>query len=347
MLKLDKIFRTAVEYKASDIYITTGTKPVLRINGDILLIEEHPIITQDLGKEYIFETMTPEQQKAFTENFDIDYAIEIPGIARFRVSVFNQRKGIAAVFRLIPSVIKSMDELALPQQLKRITSMRNGIVLVTGPTGSGKSTTLASIINEINQTQRQHIITIEDPIEFIHDNKLSIVDQREVGSHTKSFSKALRASLREDPNVVLIGEMRDLETMSLAITAAETGHLVFATMHTNGAAKSIDRVIDAFPPDQQNQIRTQFADSLKCILWQTLLKKKDGQGRLGAFEILFNNSAIANMIRKMKTYQIQSALETGINEGMQTMQRALTGLVEQGLITDETARENMPRELEI
>lgn len=346
-MKLDKIFRTALEYKASDVYITTGTKPVLRIHGDLLMIEEHPIITPETAKEYIFETMSETQQKELMTNLDSDFAIEIPGTARFRVSVFFQRKGMAAVFRIIPSVIQSMDELGLPQQLKKITAMKNGIVLVTGPTGSGKSTTLASIMNEINVNQRQHIITVEDPIEFIHENKLSVIDQREVGAHTTSFSKALRASLREDPDVLLIGEMRDLETMALAITAAETGHLVLTTLHTNGASKSVDRVIDAFPPTQQNQIRTQFADSLRCIVWQNLLKRKDGKGRVGAFEILFNNHAISNMIRKMKTYQIQSALETGIADGMQTMQRGLSGLVEQGVITEEAAQENMPDELEI
>lgn len=341
-MKLDKLFHTAVEYKASDIYITTGSKPVIRIHGELVTVEEHPVLTQETAQEYIFESMNEAQKKAFTEGLDIDYAIEISGVARFRVNVFMQRKGVGAIFRLIPTNVQSMDELALPNQLKKIPGFQNGIVLVTGPTGSGKSTTLAALVNEINLKQKQHIITIEDPIEFIHDNKLSVVDQREVGNHTLSFSKALRASLREDPDVILVGEMRDLETMALAITAAETGHLVFATVHTSGAAKAVDRIIDAFPPEQQNQIRVQFSESLKCIVWQTLLKRKDQQGRIGAYEILFNNHAIANMIRKSKTFQIQSALETGIAEGMQTMQRALGGMVEQGLISEETAQENMP-----
>lgn len=346
-MKLDKLFRTTVEYKASDLYITTGTKPVLRIHGELVLVEEHPVITEETAHDYIFETIPEEQSKNFTTTKDIDYAIELPGIARFRVNVFFQRKGIAAVFRLIPSVVASMEDLGLPPQLKKITQMQNGLVLVTGPTGSGKSTTLAALVNEINKTQRQHVITIEDPIEFVHENKMSIIEQREINTHTTSFAKALRASLREDPDIILVGEMRDLETMALAITAAETGHLVLATLHTSGAAKAIDRVIDGFPPNQQNQIRVQFSESLRCIAWQTLLKRKDGTGRVGAFEILFNNHAVANMIRKSKTYQIQSVLETGIAEGMQTMQRALTSLVEEGLIDENTAAENLPEEIEV
>lgn len=344
-MKIDKIFRTAVQYKASDIYITTGTKPVLRVNGDLVLIEEHPVITKEMAQEYIFETMTEAQQKTLLEKLDIDYALEITEVARFRVSAFFQRKGMGATFRLIPTIVQSMEQLNLPAQLKKIPAFENGIVLVTGPTGSGKSTTLASFVHEINSAQRQHIITIEDPIEFIHENKMSVVDQREVGNHTSSFSKALRAGLREDPDVILIGEMRDLETMSLAITAAETGHLVFATVHTSGAGKTVDRIIDAFPPDQQNQIRIQFSESLRCIVWQNLLKRKDETGRVGAYEILFNNSAISNMIRKNKTYQIPSAIETGVGEGMQTMKRCLLGMLEQGLISEETAREYMPEEM--
>lgn len=346
-MKLDKLFRTAVEYKASDIYITTGTKPVLRIHGELLQVEEHPVITKESAQEYIFETMTEAQQRNFLENWDIDYGLEIAGVARFRVNAFFQRKGIGACFRLIPNVIRSMDELGLPPQLKKVPQFPNGIVLVTGPTGSGKSTTLAALIHEINSKQRAHIITIEDPIEFVHENKLSVIDQREVGNNTATFSRALRASLREDPDVVLIGEMRDLETMALAITAAETGHLVLATLHTSGANKAIDRVIDAFPSEQQNQIRTQFSESLKCIVWQNLLRRKDGKGRIGAYEILFNNHAIANMIRKNKTYQIASSLETGIGEGMQTMKRSIGMLLEQGLISDEVAQKNLPEEMEI
>lgn len=346
-MQLDKIFHTAMAYKASDIYITVGSKPVLRINGQLTFIDEHEVLTKETAEQYIFETMTELQKKKFTEKMDIDFALELPGIARFRVNAFYQRKGVGAVFRLIPPVVKTMDELGIPLQLKRVAQLPSGIVLVTGPTGSGKSTTLAALINEINAKQREHIITIEDPIEFVHDNKLSVVDQREVGAHTESFASSLRASLREDPDVILVGEMRDLETISLAITAAETGHLVFATLHTRGAANAVDRIIDAFPAGQQNQIRIQFAESLRCVVWQTLLKRKDGEGLVGAYEILFNNHAVANMIRQSKTYQISSALETGINEGMQTMKRSVMGLVEQGIISDETAAEVLPEEVDV
>lgn len=346
-MKLDKLFRTAVQYGASDIYITSGTKPVLRINGDLILVEEHPVLTNEVARDYILETMSDTQQKTLNSGLDLDYALEIPDVARFRVNAFFQRKGIGATFRLIPTIVQGMDDLNLPQQLKKILSYKNGIVLVTGPTGSGKSTTLASLVREINATQRRHIITIEDPIEFVHENNQSVIDQREVGTHTSSFTKALRASLREDPDVILIGEMRDLETMALAITAAETGHIVLATLHTSGAGKAVDRVIDAFPPNQQNQIRVQFSEALRCVIWQNLLKRKDGKGRVGAYEIMFNNSAISNMIRKSKTFQIPSALETGVAEGMQTMERALNELIERGVITEEEAQPYMPEEMEI
>lgn len=345
-MKLDKIFRTAVEYKASDIYITAGEKPVLRIHGDLLLIEEHPVITKEQAEEYILETMTDDQKKSFLGNWDLDYALEFPGVARFRIHAFYQKKGMGANLRLIPTVVQTMDELNLPSQLKKIPLFSNGIVLVTGPTGSGKSTTLASIVNEINNSQREHIITIEDPIEFVHENKKCIIDQREVGYHTKSFHNSLRATLRGDPGVILIGEMRDLETMSLALSSAETGQLVLTTLHTSGAAKAIDRIIDSFPSAQQNQARMQLSESLRCIVWQTLLKRKDGKSRIGAFEILFNNHAIANMIRKNKTYQIQSSIETGISEGMQTMKRQIEMLLEQGTISEETAMANLPEEEE-
>lgn len=346
-MKLDKIFRTAVEYNASDIYITTGSKPVLRINGDLVEVHEHEPLTEVLAEEYIYETMTENQKKEFKEKRDLDYAVELPGIARLRANAFVQRKGISAVFRVIPSTIKTMDELGLPQQLKKIPGFANGIVLITGPTGSGKSTTLSSIIHHINTSEKSHIITIEDPIEFVHENKMSIVEQREVGSHTKGFAEALRSSLREDPDVLLLGEMRDLETIALALTAAETGHLVLATLHTSGAAKAIDRVIDAFPPSQQNQIRTQFSESLKAVVWQNLIKRQDGKGRVAAYEILFNNHAVGNMIRKSKTFQIQSVLETGTSEGMQTMEKSLKDLLSQGLISEETAQGYMPVNFEV
>lgn len=346
-MKLDKIFRTALEYKASDIYITTGCTPTLRIHGDLVPIKDHPELTPETAQEYLFDVMNDFQKERFQKQKDLDFSIEITGVARFRVNVFFQRKGMAGVFRLIPSKIQTLDELGLPVQLRKILNYEKGLVLVTGPTGSGKSTTLASIIDEFNRTFTEHILTVEDPIEFVHENKRSVVEQREVGNHTLSFQTALRAALREDPDIILVGEMRDLETIALALTAAETGHLVLATLHTSGVAETINRVIDVFPPSQQNQIRTQLSESLKVILWQKLLKRKDGTGRVGAFEILFSNTAAANMIRKEKTYQMSSVLETGAQEGMQTMKQAILDLLEKGLVSEEEARENMPEELEI
>lgn len=346
-IKLDKIFRTALQYNASDVYITTGAKPILRINGDLVRIKEHEILSKKMAEDYLLEIMNEEQKRQFQKSLDLDFSIDIEDIARFRVNMFVQRKGIGAVFRVIPANVYTMDELNLPEQLKRIPNLPNGLVIVTGPTSSGKSTTLASIIHEINLNEAKHILTIEDPIEFIHDNKKSIIDQREVGTHTLSFQRALKSSLREDPDVILIGEMRDLETISLAITAAETGHLVLGTLHTSGAAKSIDRIIDAFPHEQQNQIRTQLAEGLQAVVWQTLLKTKDKKGRIGAYEIMFNNHAIANMIRKGNTHQIDSVIETSTKEGMQNMKKALEDLIEADLVDEEEAMAQMPPEIDV
>ena len=346
MVQLEKIFRTALQYRASDVYITSGCKPVLRINGDLIYIEEHPVLTKKMAEDYLLELMTDEQKKYFASNLDLDFSIDLESIARFRVNMFVQRKGIAAAFRLIPEVVYSLDELGLPEQLKKIPMLDTGLVIVTGPTGSGKSTAMAAILNEININEARHIITVEDPIEFVHQNKKSIFEQREVKSHTKSFHNALRSCLREDPDVVYIGEMRDLETISLAITAAETGQLVLATLHTSGAAKSVDRIIDAFPFEQQNQIRAQISESLRAVVWQNLLKTKDNKGRIAALEIMFNNNAIANMIRKSKTHQIDSAIETGFKEGMQTMKKSISDLLEADLISEEEAIGNLPQEFE-
>ena len=274
-MKLDKIFRTAIQYKASDIFISTGSKPILRINGDLIAVEDHPILTKQMAEDYLLETLNEIQKKKFEQTLDLDFSLEIENIGRFRVNMFVQRKGISAAFRIIPEVVFSLDELALPQQIRQITQLKQGLVIITGPTGSGKSTTLAAIANEINEKQSKHIITIEDPIEFTHENKKSMFEQREVGTHTASFAKALKASVRENPDIIIVGEMRDLETISLAVTAPETGHLVLATLHTSGAAKSVDRIIDAFPPSQQNQIRAQLAESLKVVFWQNLIKTKD------------------------------------------------------------------------
>ncbi len=344
MYKLDKIFRTAVQYQASDIFIATGAKPTLRINGDLIQIAEHPILTKKLAEEYLLEILSEEQRKHFSESLDMDFSIDIENIARFRVNMFVQRKGISAAFRLIPETVITMDELGLPAQIKKVTQMKNGLVIVTGPSGSGKTTTLAAILNEFNRTQKKHIITIEDPIEYVHKDNQCVIQQREVGIHTHSFNSALKAALRENPDIIMVGEMRDLETIQNAISAAETGHLVIATLHTLGCADSVNRIIDSFPGDQQNQVRAQLSESLRAVFWQTLIKTQDSKGRVAAFEIMFNNNAIGNMIRKAATHQIGSVIETSTKEGMQTMKKAITDLLQAGLITEEAALQNLPRE---
>jgi len=346
MYKIEKILRTAVQYHASDIFIITGAKPALRINGDIVKIEKHTPLSKKEAEEYLLEILTTEQKKKFEQTLDIDFSLNIENIARFRVNMFVQSNGISAAFRLIPQNPLSMDELGLPNQLKKIAKLPNGLIIVTGPSGSGKTTTLASMIQEINKNQAKHIITIEDPIEYVYSDDKSIIQQREVGTHTHSFQRALKASLRENPDIILVGEMRDLETMQQAITAAETGHLVFTTLHTMGCGESVNRIIDSFPADQQNQIRTQLAQSLKAVCWQNLIKTKDKKGRVAAFEIMFSNNAIANMIRKGNTHQINSVIETSGKEGMQTMKTSLQNLLESGIITEEKALENLPKKFE-
>jgi twitching motility protein PilT len=309
-------------------------------------IEEHPLLTKKLAEEYLLEIMTPEQRKAFEKSLDLDFSIDIESICRFRVSMFVQRKGISAVFRLIPETVMSLDELGLPAQLKKAVKFKNGLVIVTGPTGSGKTTTLASMVNEVNKNSKKHVITIEDPIEYVHKDVQSIIQQRELGTCTHSFARALKSSLRESPDIVMLGEMRDIDTMQQAITAAETGHLVLTTLHTSGCANSINRIIDAFPFEQQNQIRAQLAESLRAVFWQTLVKTKDEKGRIAALEIMFVNNAIANMIRKGTTHQVNSVIETSTKEGMQTMKKAVTDLFQANLITEEKALENIPKEFE-
>lgn len=337
-MELLKIFQTAVKYNASDVYISAGSKPALRIHGDLVLIEEHPILSKQMAERYIAEAMNEQQKAAFARSLDLDFALDVDGVGRFRVNVFMQHRGIGAVFRVIPEDIKTLDDLNMPTQLKKIADYKQGIVLVTGPTGSGKSTTLAAIVEEINRRFQYNVVTIEDPIEFIHQNKKAFIQQREVGTHTDSFAAALRSSLRESTDVILIGEMRDHETISLALTAAETGHLVLSTLHTSGASKSIDRIIDTFPNEQQNQIRSQLAQNLRAVVWQQLLPTADNNSRVAALEILFANSAIENLIRRGKTFQIQSVIETGMHEGMQTMKRAIEDLAAQGFITKDSAK---------
>lgn len=343
MAQLDKLFRTAVQYGASDLYLPAANKPILRINGDLIQIEEHPILDKKIMDSYILEIIPPNLKSQFEQTSDIDFSHELEGVARFRVNLFIQKNGLSAVFRLIPTQVSTIDDLKLPEQLKKISQFKNGLVLVTGPTGSGKSTTLAAIVNEINVNYNRHILTIEDPIEFVYKNSKSVIQQREVGANTMSFDKALRAALRESCDVILVGEMRDLETIKLALTAAETGHLVLATLHTSGAAKAVDRIIDVFPAEQQNQIRTQISETIRSVVWQSLLKTKDGKGRVAALEIMFYNTAISNLIRKGATHQINSIIETNAQMGMQTMRKALENLVLNGLVSQEEAIQYLPK----
>lgn len=351
MESIRKLLRTAIQYKASDLYLTTGSKPILRINGELILVEQHPILDKKVAEAYLLEVMNDSLKEKLRQESDLDFSIEAEGIARFRVNIFVQRKGIGGIFRVIPEKPLSIEDLKLPSKLKEIANLKQGLVLLTGPTGCGKSTTLAALIKEINDTQKKHIITIEDPIEFIHENNQSIIEQREIGNHTSSFQRALRAALREDPDVILVGEMRDLETISLAITAAETGHLVLATLHTSGAAKAVDRMIDVFPPNQQEQIRTQLSETLAAILWQNLLPSQvamvNGSQQVAALEILISNPAVRNLVRKGHTHQLNSVIETHRKEGMQTMRQALETLQMNNIISSEVYAEYLPKEIEL
>jgi len=332
--KIDRLFQIMAERKGSDLHISVGAPPIIRIHGDLTRITPN-VLPQEETKKLLYEIMSPYQQKRFEDEKEIDFAYSVPGIGRFRANVFLQNRGIAAVFRIIPEKILTIEELQSPPQLLNFAKLHKGLVLCTGPTGSGKSTTLAALIDYVNRTRADHIITIEDPIEFVHPNKKCLVNQRELGSHTDSFAAALRSALREDPDVILVGELRDQETIQLALTAAETGHLVFGTLHTSSAPKTVDRIIDVFPAGQQGQIRTQLSETLKGVIAQTLLKRKDG-GRIAAVEILVGNAAIANLIREGKTFQIPSILQTSKGEGMQTLDMALLDLYERNLITAET-----------
>jgi twitching motility protein PilT len=319
------------ERGCSDLHLSAGSPAMVRLNGELQSIDGTPLSKDDVHR-MIYEILNDEQRRIFEENRDLDFAIELGEVARFRVNVFNQRSGEGAVFRLIPTQIRSFQELGLPEVVQTLALRENGLVLVTGPTGSGKSTTLATMIDLINLKTKKHIITLEDPIEFVHKSKSCLVNQREIGSHTKSFASALRAALREDPDVILVGEMRDLETISLALTAAETGHLVLATLHTKSAPKTIDRVIDAFPPAQQQQIRVQVAEALQGVVSQVLIPTKDKKGRVAALEIMVATVAIRNLIREAKTHQMPSSIQTGTQIGMQSLEQALRGLVMQGRV---------------
>ncbi len=337
MAGIDNLFRVLITKGGSDLHISPENTPLLRISGDLFPIGDKKI-TPSQCKTMLHEIMTDVQKEEFEANYDIDFAYEVPALeARFRANIFLGRHGISAVFRQIPNRILSVKQLGLPHVVLNFTQYSKGLVLITGPTGCGKSTTLAALIDHINNTQKGHIITIEDPIEFVHTSKGCLVNQREVGRHTKSFKSALRASLREDPDIILVGEMRDLETIELAITAAETGHLVFGTLHTSSAAQTVDRIVNVFPTNQQEQIRTMLAESLIGIVAQQLIRTRDGK-RCAASEILFVNSAVSNLIREEKTYQIPSIIQTGKAVGMQLMDRSLQNLVEAKKISIDEAR---------
>lgn len=335
MAHIDSLLQHALECEASDLHLRTGSPPLVRVHGHLL-----PILTMGHTEDYetaILGLLNEGQRQQFEAQHDLDFSYEVPGVGRFRVNLLRQHRGLGAVFRLLPNRIPTLEELGLPSVVLALSRLEQGLVLVTGPAGSGKSTTLAAIIDHINQECDKHIVTIEDPLEFIHPNKKSLVTQREVGSHTHSFAAALRAVLREDPDIILLGELRDLETISLAITAAETGHLVFGTLHTRTAASTVDRLIDVFPPDQQGQVRTMLADTLHGVIAQQLLMRADGKGRVMAVEILMGNTALANLIREGKTYQIPSLIQTGRRERMQTMDQAILELLRVKLITPQEA----------
>jgi len=335
-MELNKLLNIAKERDASDLHITVGVPPILRINGDLKKLNLPELAAEDIHG-MILGILNEEQKTKYEKNYELDFSYELKNISRFRVNIFRTRKGEAAAFRLIPEKIKSLEELNLPKELTYFTKRPKGFVLITGPTGSGKTTTLATLIDMINKEQYRHIITIEDPIEFIHQHKNCIIDQREIGSHTHSFASALRSALREDPDVILVGEMRDLETISMAVTAAETGHLVFSTLHTNNAAETVERIINVFPPHQQSQIRTQIAESLLGIVAQTLLPTIDGEGRVPIIELMIATPAIRNIIRENKIHQMASIIQMSKNEGMISLDHSLKSMLLEGKISQDEA----------
>ncbi|WP_136515398.1 type IV pilus twitching motility protein PilT [Geomonas edaphica] len=336
MARIDALFKLLNDAGASDLHLSAGSPPIFRLRGEMERQNFKSLSHEEL-KAILFEILTPKQRETFEEKHDLDFAYSVPGLARFRGNYMLQHRGIAAVFRIIPSKILSADDLGLPDGIRNMTKLRKGLVLVTGPTGSGKSTTLAAMIDLINSTRREHILTLEDPLEFIHENKMSLFNQRQIGEHSESFSSALRAALREDPDVILVGEMRDLETISLAMSAAETGHLVFGTLHTSSAAKTVDRIIDVFPKDAQEQVRAILSESLKGVVCQQLLKTADGKGRAAAQEIMVWNPAVGNLIREGKTFQIPSIMQTGRKDGMQLMDQHILDLLKTKRVSPEEA----------
>lgn len=335
-LTITDLLHFSVDQEASDLHLATGTIPMIRVHGKMKKLDL-PLMSQENMQQLVYSVLSPEQQERFHEMKEIDFSAKLEGIARFRVNVFEQINGWSAVFRTIPAEIRSFEELGLPEMLKDLSLRDRGLVLLTGPTGSGKTTSLATMIDWINEYKELHVVTIEDPVEFFHESRNCLINQRELGANTHSFANALRAALREDPDVILVGEMRDLETISLALTAAETGHLVLATLHTSSAAKTIDRIIDIFPASQKTQVRSMLAESLEAVIAQKLLTKKGGEGRVVACEVLVANTAIRNLIREDKIYQISSVIQSGGKEGMQSLDQDLMRLLHKGLLDREAA----------
>src|SRR6266851_8182832 len=336
-MDIAELLAFAVKNKASDLHLSAGLPPMIRVHGDIRRINLPPMEHEDVHA-MVYDIMSDAQRKMYEEMLECDFSFGIPNLARFRVNAYNQQRGAAVAFRTIPSKVLSLEELAAPKTFAPLTERPRGLILVTGPTGSGKSTTLAAMMNHVNENVYGHILSIEDPIEFLHDSKKCLINQREVGPHTLSFANALRAELREDPDYILVGEMRDLETIRLALTAAETGHLVFATLHTSSAAKTIDRVIDVFPAAEKDMIRAMISESIRAIIAQTLCKTKDGGGRVAAHEIMIGTPAIRNLIRENKVAQMYSAIQTGQQYGMQTLDQNLQELVRRNVISSAEAR---------
>ncbi|GJQ23796.1 twitching motility protein PilT [Candidatus Brocadia sapporoensis] len=334
-MEILELLTFAKKENASDIHISSGEPPIIRIHGDVRKLDIPPLSNQEVHS-MLYGILTDRHRKDFEEHHELDFSIQYGDMGRFRVNAFIQSRGESIVFRTIPTVIPTLEQLNMPKIVGDLTKKEKGLVLVTGPTGSGKSTTLAAMIDLINREQKCHILTVEDPIEFMHRPKTSLVNQRELGSHTHSFANALRSALREDPDIILVGEMRDLETISLALTAAETGHLVFGTLHTSSAPKTVDRIVDVFPPNQQEQVRTMFSESLQAVITQQLVKKKDGTGRIAALEIMTGTPAVRNLIRENKIAQIPSAIQTGRQYGMQTMDQSLIELCQKGTVARET-----------